>query len=261
MSGTAEALHWRVVVDGPGSGARNMALDHALAECLEEGTGVLRLYSWEAPTVSFGRNEPARTRYDRGVPAARTLGFVRRPTGGRAVLHDREVTYAVVAPLRAFGGLRDAYRTINDGLVAGLTALGVPAVASTDGIVAPVDAGPCFRHPAPGEVVAGGRKLVGSAQARVAGALLQHGSVILDGDQAPLAAMAPDGDAWEPPATVTALVDPAPSVPAVVEALHHGCRLAWGGTWAESEYASLELVTADRLEESRYARGDWTWRR
>src|SRR5690606_17502269 len=103
---------------------------------------------------------------DRAV-ASRAVDFVRRPTGGRAVLHDRELTYAVVVPHRALGGPRAAYRAINEALVMGLRALGVDASVSERGRVLPPDAGPCFQVAAPGEVVADGRKLVGSAQARL----------------------------------------------------------------------------------------------
>ena len=81
-----------------------MALDHALAVCSQESRGVLRLYSWMEATVSLGRNEPARGLYDRANAVEQKIEFVRRPTGGRAVLHSNEVTYAIVIPVRALGG-------------------------------------------------------------------------------------------------------------------------------------------------------------
>lgn len=238
-----------------------MALDHALARTLEEGCGVVRLYRWSGPTVSFGRNEPARGRYDTDRARAEGIRFVRRPTGGRAVLHDAELTYAVVAPLRAFGGLRGAYLRINQGLVEGLRTLGADVAVAGEGEVLPPDAGPCFRLPAPGEVVAGGRKLVGSAQARVEGALLQHGSLILSGDQSRLARLAgPARERAEPPATLEGLVGSI-SVEAAAGAVARGLRLALGGRWAEAGYRALEERAADALVEERYGREDWTWRR
>ncbi|HSR42176.1 MAG TPA: hypothetical protein VLL48_08395, partial [Longimicrobiales bacterium] len=158
-----------------------MAADHALARDLPSDQAVLRLYGWSGPTLSLGRNEPARGRYDPDLARRLGVALVRRPTGGRAVLHHREVTYAVAAPVAPFGGLRSAYRAINAALVRGLARLGVPAgLAGSDaagGGLAP-DAGACFRAPAPGEVVVGGRKLVGSAQVRFGGTLLQHGSIL-----------------------------------------------------------------------------------
>lgn len=255
-------LRWRLVRDGPLGGAENMARDHALALRLEPGEAVLRLYRWAGPTVSFGRNEPAADRYDADEGAGLGLGFVRRPTGGRAVLHHHEVTYAVVVPERAFGGPRDAYRAVNRGLVEGLRALGAAAEVARDGEVAAPDRGPCFRLPAPGEVTAGGRKLVGSAQVRLSGVLLQHGSVILDGDQRLLARLrGEDAGDVDDPATVAGLLGRRPEPDEVADALAEGARLAWGGRWAEAEYRSREEEEARRLVAERYGSPDWTWRR
>ena len=168
-----------------------MARDHALAELATRGEGVLRFYAWDRPTISFGRNEPARRLYDPAAVACSGYGLVRRPTGGGTVLHDAELTYAVVIPDRSLGGARRAYSLIGASLAEGLIEMGVPAEAITDAPPAtPRSAGPCFADSAPGEVVSGGRKLVGSAQARIGGALLQHGSILLDGDQDALSLLA-----------------------------------------------------------------------
>ncbi|MFC1791226.1 octanoyltransferase, partial [Gemmatimonadota bacterium] len=101
-----------------------MARDHALALKLLPGEGVLRLYGWDPPTVSFGRNEPGRGLYLEDCAREEGVAFVRRPTGGRAVLHHQELTYALVFPVGAFGGLKRSYRLINQGLLAGLEGLG-----------------------------------------------------------------------------------------------------------------------------------------
>ena len=237
-----------------------MALDHALAECLEPGEGVVRLYGWSPPTISFGRNEPSRGLFDLDAAVGEGIAFVRRATGGRAVLHDEEVTYAVVAPLRALGGLREAYQAINRGLVAGLKSVGVVARVEDEGTVLAPDAGPCFQVPAPGEVTAMGRKLVGSAQVRVGGALLQHGSVILRGDQGAVVRLSGGQGDPAPPATVEDLAGGAVDAAAVTTALARGLRLALGGSWAEGAYQSCEIGAADRLERERYAMEEWTWR-
>ncbi len=246
-----------------------MALDHALAACLGEDEAVLRLYGWARPTVSFGRNEPA------GGYAAkrehngdmRALDFVRRPTGGRAVVHWRELTYAVVAPLSAWGGPRTAYVAISEALATALSALGVPAAVARGTAVAALrpDAGPCFQSPAPGEVVAAGRKLVGSAQARVEGALLQHGSILLDDDQATLKGLAGGGmrGGGEPgagrPATLRELVGDV-SIDDLTELVAKSLRETFGGEWVPGGYRPGEIETAERLEIERYARDSWTWR-
>lgn len=157
-----------------------MARDHALADGLLPGRGVLRFYGWSRPTVSLGRNEPAAP-YVEALRVAPEVGVVRRPTGGRAVLHDRELTYALVVPRSAVpGGARALYQRVNQALVGALSALGVEAeVAGAGQPPLGPSAGPCFQAPAPGEVVVRGLKLVGSAQARIGGSILQHGSLPL----------------------------------------------------------------------------------
>ncbi len=255
-----ETLRWRLILDPPAEGARNMALDHALARECPPDEGVLRFYGWSLPTISFGRNEPTRGRYDRGAAQEAGLGFVRRPTGGRAVLHDEELTYAVVAPLRSLGGLKEAYRRINEGLVEGLRALGVPAEMAEGTDVHRPDAGPCFQAPTPGEVTLAGRKLVGSAQVRVGRSLLQHGSIILRGDQGRLARLTGESGDPHPPATLDDVL-PGIGPAALTERLAAFMRLALGGSWSERGYRSHEATAARELQEQRYASDDWTWRR
>lgn len=266
---SAPPLDWRLLRDPPLPGPRNMALDHALAACLQQGEAVLRLYGWSRPTVSFGRNEPARVLYsrppgeqgdEREAEAAPALDHVRRPTGGRAVVHWRELTYAVIAPLDAWGGLRAAYVAINEGLGGALRRLGVPVELAGPPAGAPAlrpDAGPCFRQPAPGEVTVAGRKLVGSAQARLEGALLQHGSILVDDDQGLLGG----GDR---PASLRELVGDV-SIDELTDVVAMSLRETFGGTWmaggAPAGYRPRELEAAERLESERYARDSWTWRR
>lgn len=255
---------WRVLVDGRGSGAENMARDHALARKLGSGTGVLRIYEWSRPTISFGRNEPARGLYDTGAAGREGVSFVRRPTGGRAVLHDRELTYAVAAPARAWDGLRGAYRIINEGLVAGLRDLGVGArLAGSAGDREPsLAAGPCFRTPAEGEIVVAGRKLVGSAQARIGRALLQHGSILLAGSQGRLARIGPeppDGDE-APATTLSSILGEVPDRASLLDALVEGLAGALGGSWRRAELTGAERAAARELRR-RYTSTEWTWRR
>ena len=161
-----------------------MALDQALLEAADaQGRAFLRLYRWDPPCLSFGRNEPALTRYDRAGIAARGLAVVRRPTGGRAVWHEHEVTYAVAAPIAAFGSLARSYRDIHARLARALRTLGADTRLAPAARAASLGAGACFAASAGGEVLVGGRKLVGSAQVRQGGAFLQHGSILLAGSQ------------------------------------------------------------------------------
>lgn len=268
----AVTLTWRLLRDDPLPGSRNMALDHALAEGLAEGEAVFRLYAWERRTVSFGRNEPAAEVYSRAAAEGLGVDCVRRPTGGRAVLHDAELTYAVAAPVRALNGVRNAYRRINHALAAALRALGAPVTLAKETAVPSVDAGPCFQDPADGEVTAAGRKLVGSAQCRIGGAILQHGSILLAGDQSLLARLSQPrpsdegsdeekgGEEHAPPATLTELVGRVGRGD-VADAVSRAMRDSFGGAWRADGYRGSELAAADRLERERYGRDGWTWRR
>jgi lipoate-protein ligase A len=240
-------------------GARNMARDHAMALGLSAGAAAVRIYRWKRPTVSFGRNEPARA--GRELAAARSAGvaFVRRPSGGRAVLHDQELTYAVALPARALGGARSTYQAVNAGLVDALRALGVPAELAPAAPAWRPEAGPCFEAASQGEVTVEGLKLVGSAQVRLGGVLLQHGSLLIGPGQALL------GSIRHGPATSgrgsTSLLEVMGFVPdwdRLVLAVLGGLRGSLGGRWREADRGELPHE-AQLLE--RYASEAWTWRR
>jgi len=169
------------MIDAQGhSGVENMRLDEALLDdALHSGRASLRLYRWDPPTLSIGRNQPIDAIEQRDVP------IVRRPTGGQAVWHEHEVTYAVAAPIAVFGSLREAYCDIHTRLAAALQALGVDAsLAPAHRPIRPsARPGSCFAASVGGEILVAGRKLVGSAQVRRGAAFLQHGSILLDGTQ------------------------------------------------------------------------------
>ncbi len=174
----------RLLVDRPLPGAMNMAIDEAMMDSGRRGLVTLRLYRWEPGCLSFGRNQTARDRYD--GPRAAALGYdvVRRPTGGRSVLHHHELTYSVTAPA-SWGTLREVYLRINRALSAGLRLLHVDATVheAASGPAPRPGVRACFRDPLPGEVTVAGRKLVGSAQWRDSDALLQHGSILIRNEQ------------------------------------------------------------------------------
>lgn len=188
---------WRLLETGARPGAWNMSCDVALLAAVERGAEppVLRLYGWDPPAVSLGRHQPDPDPQALARLAALGVDWVRRPTGGRAVYHgalETELTYSVVARLDEpplAGGLAFAYRRIHEALAAGLVRLGAePAFAGapTHRAPRPVSRLACFAASVPWEIVANGRKLVGSAQRRGRKALLQHGSIPLAGDQRPL---------------------------------------------------------------------------
>jgi lipoate-protein ligase A len=164
-----------------------MGLDEALLRSACAGATTLRLYTWRGPWVSLGfgqRADPLRVERCR----AEGVGLIRRATGGAAVLHGSDLTYAVAAPAGALPpGLVGTYRLVSDALVEALRGLGVdawrnPGSQGKGGSARPFD---CFLEPAPDEICADpprNRKLVGSAQRRAGGAVLQHGSIRLTPD-------------------------------------------------------------------------------
>jgi len=251
-------IRWRVLISAPLDGASNMALDEALMlRATRVDEAVLRVYGWSRPTLSLGRNQVARHMYDVEGASERGIDFVRRPTGGRAVLHHHEVTYSVTAPVSLAGSLRESYGAINRLLIHGLRLLGVDASeADPRGATPKPGILPCFVLPSKGEIVARGRKLVGSAQVREDGALLQHGSVLVDDDQL-LASTLLVTPAAAPPsaATLHELLGRVPSFDEVAAALSSALPDA-----ERLEPDSL-LERDARRASARYRDPEWTWRR
>jgi len=196
---------WRLLLDGPGSGPWNMGVDEALfASAQEHGHAALRLYRWDGPWLSLGYGQTLAPAREDACRAA-GVGVVRRVTGGLAVLHGADLTYAVVAPETALPpGLRGSYALVAEALCDAFARLGVAIERSParGPAGAPRSGFDCFAEPAQDELLADGRKLAGSAQRRAGGAVLQHGSLRLSPDSAP-AARAAGLD----PARATSLVE------------------------------------------------------
>lgn len=174
---------WRLLQHGAAHGAFNMGVDEALLGSATQGTASLRFYSWEGPWLSLGysqRVDPSQI----ARCAEAGVGIVRRVTGGRAVLHGGDLTYCLAAPEEMLPeGLRGSYRLVAGSLLEGLRSLGVAAASSADKGSTAVSSGfDCFEVPAEDEICAMGRKLVGSAQRRARGGVLQHGSIRLARD-------------------------------------------------------------------------------
>ncbi len=239
-----------------------MAVDAALLEAAAEGRSFLRLFAWDPPTLSFGRNEPALTRYDRTAIERRNIAVVRRPTGGRAVWHHHEVTYSVCAPESAFGPLREAYREIHAMLADALQRLGAAVALAADRPVSGVGAGACFASAAGGEVTAaGGGKVVGSAQVRRDGALLQHGSILLSGDQDLVAALTVGAAGPLDACGVAELVRAEHGgFERVAQAVSEAAAERWGVPTTPVPLPAAVRARAEALE-SCYRDPAWTWRR
>jgi lipoate-protein ligase A len=180
---------WRFIDTGVSSPAMNMAIDEAVLTLHSEGKTKpsVRFYTWNPATVSIGYFQKAEKEIDLEKVKEYGLGFVRRATGGRTVLHDKELTYSVVVseehPAMP-SGVTDAYRIISAGLLEGFRLLGMQAeMVNPDQakLAAPASAA-CFDAPSSYELVVEGKKIAGSAQTRQKGVILQHGSILFDID-------------------------------------------------------------------------------
>ena len=213
---------WRLLRDPPGSAAWNMSVDEALLCHVEQAGPILRLYRWERPGVSLGYRQPPPAWLSRC--AAHDVEVVRRITGGGAVLHAGDLTYAVLAPSSGAGlprQMRASYEWIREVLIDGLGTLGLaaaPSTPSTCGDRAEV----CFAGATGMEVAVAERKLVGSAQRRVRWGLLQHGSLRISDDSALYRALM--GDSPGPPAV--AGCDPGEAEAALVAAFERALGVA-----------------------------------
>ena len=177
---------WDLILDDALDGASNMAVDGELLKEVEEADDpktIVRFYSWIRPTVSLGRNQQIEKAIDLEYCRVNGIDVVHRPTGGRAVLHDDELTYAVVSNDTAYFGdtIYANYKRVSEALCLGYQRIGVPAILAPDtrkpdATPSGLDA-PCFVSTSRYELMAGGRKIVGSAQRRLRRAFLQHGSM------------------------------------------------------------------------------------
>jgi len=239
---------WRFLDSGWATGARQMAADDALLTLCGRGQSppTLRLFGFRPACLSLGRFQPADQ-----VPRPAGLDLVRRPTGGGAVVHRGDICYSIVLPLShplAAGSIHQSYERLACGLAAGLQMLGLPPLAEAAASRPPERGGWCFAAIAPHELTLAGRKLVGSAQARRGGALLQQGSIRL----APEAAAAPHATSLQ-----EALGRPV-SWDELTEALVLGFARAWGIEIRPGGLTAEEEELARRLERERYGDPLWT---
>jgi lipoate-protein ligase A len=240
---------WRFLDGGWATGARQMAVDDALLTLCGRGQcpPTLRLFGFRPACLSLGRFQPADQ-----VPRAPGVDLVRRPTGGGAVVHQGDVCYSIVLPLShplAAGGIRQSYQRLARGLGAALEALGLSPLAPTAAASRrPQRSGWCFEAAAPYELALAGRKLVGSAQARRGGALLQQGSIRLAPEPAEATLATSLQEALGRPVSWDELG----------EALVSGFARAWGIEIRPRQLTVDEEELARRLERERYADPDWT---
>ncbi len=186
-----EGRRWRLICSGRRPGAENMAVDESLLMSHASGDSppVLRLYGWDPPALTIGYFQSHAGQVDEDGCRRHGFDWVRRPTGGRAVLHQHELTYAVVVSQGLLkGSVLQTYQVLSMSLLSGLRCLGVDAELTEVRRVTrrerQLSSAACFDSATPHELAVDGRKVVGSAQVRQRGVLLQHGSVPLELDRA-----------------------------------------------------------------------------
>lgn len=272
----------------------NMAVDEAIMRSVAEGAEpTLRFYGWEPPAISVGYFQDAAKQVDFAACKSVGVDVVRRPTGGRAVLHDVEVTYSLTLPEEnpiVPKGITESYRAISEGMVDGLRKLGLDAkmvalhrrrtddssdeerASKKDEIVieAPergASTAACFDAPSWYEVAVDGKKIVGSAQMRRMGVLLQHGSILLDLDAEKLfTCLRFPSDAARRRA-MEQLLEKATSIWSALgrpvsfmetsDAIVQGLAERLGVTIREGELTPAEKKTAEQLAATKYSRLDW----
>ncbi len=219
-------MRWQLIVDGAIDGVSNMAIDSALLDEVESSSSprtIVRFYGWIRPTVSLGRNQKVEKAVDADYCKAKGISIVHRPTGGRAVLHDDELTYAVISNDAAYFGdtIYGNYKRVSEALRLGYQRLGVPVVLASETRRTTTErAGPdlpCFVSTSRYELTVGGRKIVGSAQRRVRKSFLQHGSMLITCDCEALARVTKTDDLEDLNLQMAGMAEFLPSRPTIEE--------------------------------------------
>lgn len=263
---------WRLLRVQTHDGASNMAIDEAIADAVRAGDVLptLRFYQWGPSCLSLGRMQSAES-----VDVARCheqgWDIVRRSSGGRAVLHIDELTYSIAAPEdepRMAGGIMPSYRRLSEALLAGMERAGIYADQSDTRVGSNKNKGPiCFDLPGAYEITHRGRKLVGSAQKRSRGVVLQHGAIPLQGDIARIVDGLMMDEALreqervrmrELATTVSAELGTALSLPAFERHLVGGFAAALNVKFVASGLTDQEQDAAAQIRSEKYGNPKWT---
>jgi len=275
---------WRMIFSGASDGFFNMALDEALLISCQQGasTPVLRLYQWNPPAVSLGYFQSTKRAVDLRKCRERGVDVVRRITGGRAVLHQDEITYSVCASTSDSPELgenvQDTYRKLSRALLEFLRVLGIQGEwvrPSAETRLTSVSAGfsvPCFLSSSRYELTADGRKLMGSAQRRFSlrsGQRMKESSIPLGKGQCQLAELLPDEGSTdqlqrelsEKSTHLDALLGRKVSPEEMTRAFRKGFEKTWGCRMETSTVRENELQMARRLARDKYGSDQWNLRR
>lgn len=268
---------WRLILSKPLAGAENMALDEAILEAVGAGDSAptFRLYAWNPPCLSLGFSQKIAD-VDKKLLSEQGWDLVRRPTGGRAILHTDELTYSIHAPANyphLQGDVLSSYRYLSKGLLKGLELMGVetevqPSRQPTD--TDKPDDPVCFLAPSAYEITHGGKKLLGSAQTRRKNSILQHGTLPLTGDIARICEVLVYDDEPTRQQAARQVLDRAATLEYAsarivswgdaAQAMVEGLASALGIGFTEAPATTAELRRAETLASERYQNSTWTER-
>lgn len=241
----------RLIVDAGQEGGMNMAVDEALLEGVSRtGEAVLRFYQWEPATLSLGYFQSLGDRV--GHEESRSLSVVRRSTGGGAIVHDHELTYSLMVPIRdrMRRDHRDLYVAVHRAVAGCLADHGLEAELHGGDEVGGEVPFLCFQRRADGDLVVGAEKVLGSAQRRRSDALLQHGSILLRRSSS-----APQLPGILDLASLKIAED------GLIRDLRGAIMAALTWEWRESRLRPDEMTAANRLRSEKYLSSSWTERR
>lgn len=266
---------WRLIRHQASDGAYNMAVDEAILQQVSAGDAppTLRLYAWQPLCLSLGYGQRLRD-VDQQALQRRGWGLVRRPTGGKAILHGDELTYSIALPRDhelAAGDVVASYRRISRALMHALQQLGLTPQSEQQAKgnrgLGPV----CFEVPSHYEITAAGKKLMGSAQVRRRMGLLQHGTLPLYGDITRICdALAYNDETERQTAraqvaeratTLASVLTAVPTWTTVADAIVTGFRETFDITFVTDDLTVAEAQRADELIETQFAHPDWTAKR
>jgi lipoate-protein ligase A len=266
MKPKGQPKEWHVIVDRtPLKGSLNMAIDEFLFQSLElEPKTFLRFYTWRRPTASLGYSQRIDRVVDSGLCQKKGIDIVRRITGGKLVLHHKEVTYSLCSSDTEIfpPNLVDSYSLVSRALMHGLKRMGLdPSLADAPPEFYTRGNLPCFSYPARNEVEVMGKKIIGSAQKRVDSKFLQHGSIPLE-DEAELlksiSFLKEDGEAVRMISLGQALGREV-SFDLVVDHLKAGFSEYLGVSLRPKEFNKKEMKAILKIQKERYENRAWTF--
>jgi lipoate-protein ligase A len=263
---------WRLLDTGASPGSLNMAIDQAVLSMHARGESppTLRIYQWSPPAISLGYFQRC---HGIDLAACRRLGIdvVRRPTGGRAVLHFEDLTYCVVAGTTDGipSAVTAAFRLICGGLSAAFRILGFETELGRQGAGSP-QSDMCFLTITAGDLLHKGKKFIGSAQTWQGSSMLQHGSIILEPHSEILARL--QGGEYGPSATreemfedtvtsVREILGRVPGIGEVGAAIRHGMAHALGAEFTKGKLSQREWAMAREIIDQQVEAGLWSARR